>query len=150
MEARCWCFLWCVSSPLKMEVAHSCEMPVNFCQNIRHYPNRRRLFMTYFLNLIWGSRVEGLGKVGYWWIWRLSGSHYTFESILDSRFHLFVRFVVSGVPFRTNNISARMDSILLRGHSTGHSLLNFLHLSSLFELLGTSRTLDHADYVVTV
>jgi hypothetical protein len=72
------------------------------------------------------------------------------ESILDCRFHLFVRFVVISVPFRTNNISARMDSILLRGHSKGHSLLNFLHLSSLFKLLGTSSTLGHADYDVTV
>jgi len=51
MEARCWS-LWCVSSTLKMEVEHSCEMPVNFCQNIRHHPNPWRL-CSWSIFLIW-------------------------------------------------------------------------------------------------
>lgn len=151
MEARWWCSLWCVSSTLKMEGAYSCKIPVNFCQTIHRHRNPRGLCSwSIFLILYGACLLKVLGKVGYSWVWRLSGSHYALEPILVFRFYLFVSFVIITLPFRTNNISARMDSVLLRGWNNSNSLLNFFHLSSVLKLLGTWRTLDHACYDVTV
>lgn len=59
MEARLWS-LWYVSSTVKMEVEHSCEMPVNFCQNIRRHPNPWRLCSWNLLKVLVNLEITKL------------------------------------------------------------------------------------------